>query len=86
MFKPLTATPFHTLSRTTKPHVPEWVAKRQVVRAGNRTVYLIDTQNLSEAMRDLNRLRGSGWDVHIDSLRNNSARVSLSQDSFARAA
>ncbi|MGO1434005.1 MAG: hypothetical protein ACTJFR_04970 [Canibacter sp.] len=79
------ATPFHSLSTTDAPRVPSWVGRRQVVRSGDRTFYLLDTWNLEAAQSDLDSLTSNGWSISVDS-RGNMARVTLTQDDVARAA
>ena len=78
-------TPYHALSNSDAPRVPAWVGRRQVVRSGDRTLYLLDTWNLDDAQQDLDSLADRGWLVSVDS-RGNMARVTLTQHDVAQAA
>lgn len=58
-------TPYHELGAGA-PRVPEWARHRAVYRAAGRTLYLVETDRLDAARRDLDALAHKGWDVQID--------------------
>ncbi len=59
-------TPYHELGELGEPRVPEWAQHRSVYRAAGRTLYLVETDRLEAAERDLDSLARSGWHVRID--------------------
>lgn len=59
-------TPYHALGELGTPRVPEWAGHRSVYRAAGRTLYLVETDRLDAARRDLRMLAQGGWDVQID--------------------
>ena len=72
-------TPYHTLSESQSAAVPAWAGRRQVIRRGDRTIYLVDTSDLDSARTDLTRLSQAGWDVTINRS-GRASRVALSQN------
>lgn len=75
-------TPYHALGADRAATVPAWVGRRQVVRAGFRTLYLIDTSNLRQAQLDIRRLRKLGWQVEVDR-HGDGARLTVTQRQHA---
>lgn len=61
----LLRTPYHELGAGA-PCVPAWAQHRSVYRAGGRTLYLVETDRLDAARRDLDALARNGWSVEID--------------------
>lgn len=59
-------TPYHALGEHGEPVVPEWAQHRRVYRSAGRTLYLVETDSLETASRDLTTLAERGWDVQID--------------------
>ena len=79
-------TPYHELSDSAAPHVPEWACRRSVYRGSGRTTYLVETDRIDAARRDLQRLQRRGWRVRVTELGRNSASVALSRGPHRRAA
>ncbi len=59
-------TPYHELGELGTPRVPEWAQHRSVYRAAGRTLYLVETDRLAAAQRDLDALARNGWQVLVD--------------------
>ena len=70
-------TPYHELGDGS-PLVPEWAQHRSVYRSAGRTLYLVETDSLATAHRDLDTLSNSGWEVRIDEAAER-ASISLSR-------
>lgn len=80
-------TPYHALGADRAPRIPLWAERRSVYRGAGRTLYLVETTRLTSARRDLDRLRGQGWDVRVEhAAGSRAARISLSHGEFAAAA
>ncbi len=80
-------TPYHSLGGETEMRVPSWAQHRSVYRASGRTLYLVETDRLSEAKNDLRRLDRAGWDVRVDKTSAGSrARIAFTRRELARAA
>ena len=72
-------TPYHELGDGS-PLVPEWAQHRSVYRSAGRTLYLVETDSLATAHRDLDTLSSRGWDVRIERKGSNpTANISLSR-------
>lgn len=79
-------TPYHSLGDGDM-RIPEWAQHRSVYRASGRTLYLVDTDRLSEARGDLARLDRAGWDVRVaETPEGSGARIALSRRDLAKAA
>lgn len=72
-------TPYHELGETGTPVVPEWAQHRRVYRAAGRTLYLVDTDSIDTARRDLDTLEQRGWEVRIDRNGERTASIALSR-------
>lgn len=72
-------TPYHELGVDGSPVVPEWAHNRSVYRAAGRTLYLVETDSLRTAKKDLDKLAKRGWDVHIDHGDKHTASISLTR-------
>lgn len=59
-------TPYHDLGEAGTPRIPAWASRRSVYRSAGRTLYLVETDRLEAARRDLAALRRNGWEVQID--------------------
>lgn len=62
-------TPYHSLAGTNDSDalvVPDWAQHRSVYRSAGRTLYLVDTDVLGDAERDLRRIASAGWDVQVE--------------------
>lgn len=80
-------TPYHALSDGRSLRIPGWAERRSVYRSGDRTVYVVETDCLDLARRDLRRLADSGWDVSVEEGHDGTqARIALTQREFARVA
>lgn len=80
-------TPYHALSDDMQLVVPDWAGQRSVYRSSGRTMYLVDTDQLSAARGDLKRLARAGWDVQVAKHPAGAgARIALSRRDLARAA
>ncbi|MFV0433130.1 MAG: hypothetical protein ACK5LO_04005 [Leucobacter sp.] len=82
-------TPYHSLGGDHEMHVPDWAQHRSVYRASGRTLYLVETDSLSEARADLHRLGRAGWDVRVDedpAAPGSRARIVLTRRDLAKAA
>lgn len=58
--------------------IPEWAQHRSVYRSAGRTLYVVETDTLPEARRDLARLDQAGWKVSVES-EGPAARIALSR-------
>lgn len=76
--RPAPRTPYHSLGGDTTMHIPEWAQHRSVYRSAGRTLYVVETDELAAARRDLKRLGRSGWDVSVEAAGKN-ARIALSR-------
>lgn len=72
-------TPYHELGESGEPHVPHWAGQRSVYRSGGRTLYLVETDRIDSAQRDLDALAQRGWDVRIDPVGDRAASIALSR-------
>lgn len=72
-------TPYHELGADGSPMVPEWAGQRSVYRSAGRTLYLVETDALDRAQRDLNELASRGWEVRIDRADQRTASIALSR-------
>ncbi|UOQ57743.1 hypothetical protein MUN78_02540 [Leucobacter allii] len=80
-------TPYHSLGDADAMRVPAWAQHRSVYRSSGRTLYLVETDRLPEAQRDLARLDRAGWDVRVsEDPAGSSARIALTRRDLARAA
>lgn len=70
-------TPYHELGAGS-PRIPAWAKHRSVYRSAGRTLYLVETDSLDTARRDLDTLSNSGWEVRIDEAAER-ASISLSR-------
>jgi len=70
-------TPYHELGEAGAPHVPTWAGRRSVYRSAGRTLYLVHTDRLDSARRDLAALASRGWDVKIDPSGGTAASIAL---------
>lgn len=59
-------TPYHELGEAGAPRIPAWAGRRSVYRSAGRTLYLVETDRIDTARRDLDALERSGWNVQID--------------------
>lgn len=80
-----TRTPYHSLGGGAEMRVPDWAQHRSVYRAAGRTLYLVETDRLSDARADLARLDRAGWDVQVHE-DGGAARIALTRRDLARAA
>lgn len=79
-------TPYHSLGGGDM-RIPEWAQHRSVYRASGRTLYLVETDRLSDARVDLARLNQAGWDVQVaEHADGPGARIAFTRREFARAA
>lgn len=76
--RPAPRTPYHSLGGETAMHIPEWAQHRSVYRTAGRTLYVVETDELGAARRDLKRLGRSGWDVTVEATGKN-ARIAFSR-------
>ncbi|WP_336660635.1 hypothetical protein [Leucobacter sp. USHLN153] len=80
-------TPYHSLSGADEMLVPEWAQRRSVYRSSGRTLYLVETDRLSDARRDLKRLDRAGWDVRVATADEaDHARIAFTRRDLAQAA
>ncbi|WP_053384266.1 hypothetical protein [Leucobacter celer] len=82
-------TPYHSLGDGHEMIVPDWAQHRSVYRTSGRTLYLVETESLDEALGDLERLGRAGWDVRVDedpAAPGSRARIALSRRDLAKAA
>lgn len=80
-------TPYHSLSGVGDMLVPDWAQRRSVYRSSGRTLYMVETDRLSDARVDLKRLDRAGWDVRVSPLpTGDHARIALTRRDLARAA
>lgn len=80
-------TPYHALGGEHGAVVPIWAQRRSVYRGAGRTVYLVETDRLDAAGRDLSRLAASGWDVQVERTgESKTARITLTHDDLVQAA
>lgn len=73
-------TPYHELGDGAL-RVPGWAQHRSVYRSAGRTLYLVETDALATATKDLDTLADRGWDVLIErtGAKNATANISLSR-------
>ncbi|GAA2827611.1 hypothetical protein FB468_2681 [Leucobacter komagatae] len=76
--RPAPRTPYHSLGEDAKMRIPEWAQHRSVYRSAGRTLYVVETDTLADARRDLARLDSAGWNVAVQS-EGASARIALSR-------
>ncbi len=72
-------TPYHELGHGSGPRVPAWARHRSVYRSAGRTLYLVETDRIDAARRDLDELEGRGWDVRIEPAGGTTASIALSR-------
>lgn len=72
-------TPYHELGSSGEPHVPAWARHRSVYRSAGRTLYLVETDRVDSARRDLDQLASRGWSVRVDPAGENSASIALTR-------
>lgn len=70
-------TPYHELGDGS-PIVPDWAQHRSVYRSAGRTLYLVETNVLASAHRDLDTLSNRGWSVQIERAGGNAATANIS--------
>ncbi|KIP52733.1 hypothetical protein [Leucobacter komagatae] len=76
--RPAPRTPYHSLGGDATMRIPEWAQHRSVYRSAGRTLYVVETDTLPEARRDLARLDRAGWNVAVES-DGAAARIALSR-------
>lgn len=80
-------TPYHSLSSADDMLVPDWAQRRSVYRSSGRTLYVVETDRLSDARSDLKRLDRAGWDVTVSKpVAGDHARIAFTRKDLARAA
>ena len=80
-------TPYHALGSEQQLRIPAWAQHRAVYRTSGRTLYLVETDRLADAKRDLAHLDRAGWDVRISHPEiGDTARIALTRKDLARAA
>lgn len=80
-------TPYHALGGGEGMLIPDWAQHRSVYRAAGRTLYLVETDRLSDATLDLKRLNRAGWDVQVsEDPAGSTSRIALTRRELARAA
>lgn len=80
-------TPYHSLGDGAGMHIPDWAQHRSVYRSSGRTLYLVETDRLSDAQLDLKRLGRAGWSVQVEEDPEGSlSRIALTRKDLARAA
>ncbi|KTR87430.1 hypothetical protein [Leucobacter chromiiresistens] len=80
-------TPYHSLSGADEMLVPDWAQRRSVYRSSGRTLYVVETDRLTDARSDLKRLDRAGWNVTVSELPSSErARIALTRKELARAA
>lgn len=80
-------TPYHSLGGDTEMLIPDWAQHRSVYRSAGRTLYLVETDSLSDARLDLARLDRAGWDVRVsEGSEGEGARIALTRKELAKAA
>lgn len=72
-------TPYHELGDAGTPRVPAWAQRRSVYRSAGRTLYLVETDRIDSARRDLDALADRGWNVQIDRADGTAASIALSR-------
>lgn len=72
-------TPYHELGEAGAPRIPAWARRRSVYRSAGRTLYLVETDRIDAARRDLGALARRGWDVRIDPAGGTAASIALSR-------
>lgn len=72
-------TPYHELGADGTPVIPDWAGQRSVYRSAGRTLYLVETEALDRARRDLEALANRGWEVRIDRAGQRKASIALSR-------
>lgn len=76
--RPAPRTPYHSLSGDATMRIPDWAQHRSVYRSAGRTLYVVETDNLPDARRDLARLDRAGWNVAVEES-GPAARIALSR-------
>lgn len=76
--RPAPRTPYHSLGGETEMRIPAWAEHRSVYRAAGRTLYVVETEQLGRARRDLAKLGRAGWNVSVETA-GDAARISLSR-------
>lgn len=86
--KNILQTPYRALARSADtPTIPAWASKRSVYRAGQETLYVAETSDLSAAQSDLDTLRDLGWIVDVKPLDlDGSARITMRRAAESRVA
>lgn len=80
-------TPYHSLGGETEMIVPDWAQHRSVYRTSGRTLYVVETDRLSEARSDLRKLERAGWEVRVaQDPTGPGARIALTRRDLAHAA
>lgn len=80
-------TPYHSLGDGASMHIPDWAQHRSVYRSSGRTLYLVETDRLSDAQLDLKRLGRAGWNVRVEEdPEGSSTRIALTRKDLAQAA
>lgn len=83
--RPAPRTPYHSLGDNAEMRIPEWAQHRSVYRSAGRTLYVVETDELAAAKRDLARLDRSGWNVSVET-EGNRARIAFSRREYVQAA
>ncbi|WP_205881208.1 hypothetical protein [Leucobacter insecticola] len=79
--------PYHSLGDGAGTHIPTWAQHRSVYRSSGRTLYIVETDRISDAQLDLKRLARAGWDVRVEEPAKGSlARIALTRRDLAQAA
>lgn len=76
--RPAPRTPYHSLGGDATMRIPDWAQHRSVYRSAGRTLYVVETNTLEDARRDLVRLDNAGWNVDVEA-EGSSARIALSR-------
>lgn len=80
-------TPYHSLGSGNATRIPAWAQHRSVYRSAGRTLYLVETDRIGDAHRDLVDLGRAGWDVQVEEDATGShALIALTRRDVARAA
>ncbi|KAM9863533.1 hypothetical protein ACI1US_00591 [Leucobacter sp. BZR 635] len=76
--RPAPRTPYHSLGADATMRIPEWAQHRSVYRSAGRTLYVVETDTLADARRDLVQLDNAGWNVSVEKS-GPAARIALSR-------
>lgn len=76
--RPAPRTPYHSLGDDAQMHIPDWAQHRAVYRSAGRTLYVVETDKIAAARRDLKRLDRAGWNVAVESA-GKTSRIALSR-------